>query len=175
MPKTLEEKLREKGWSEEEIQHALSIMHSDDGKGRRIMFVRKMNPILYWTALIVAIIGNFIISIALIPILLVLSNYQLYLVIAVLAVSFGAMFNLLIHTIEYVDPTHHIIAGIFIPSVALITIFIMVNIATKIGNVIQNPIHENPFIIGLFYVFFFMIPYSITKVIDIRRARKSIS
>lgn len=173
MPKSLEEKLKERGWTDEEIAHAISIMRSEDQKGRRVLIAKRMNPVLYWMSLIVAIIGNFVISIVLIPFLLVLSSYQLYIIIAVLALAFGAMFNLLTHTIEHVDPAHHVVAGIFIPALAIITVFVMVSVATRISSIVfRSPIHESPIIVSVFYVLFFMLPYLITKIIDVLRARK---
>ena len=45
MPKSLPEKLAEKGWSKEEIEKATQIMESPPEKGR-VIFTRKMNPIL---------------------------------------------------------------------------------------------------------------------------------
>ncbi|MEM4336942.1 MAG: hypothetical protein QXG86_02975 [Candidatus Woesearchaeota archaeon] len=162
MVKTLREKLLERGWKEEEIEHALSIIKPSESKSA--IFVQKMNPVLYWTALIISIIGNFLIAVALIPFLLVLSSAQLYFVIVILAISFGAMFNLLINTIESIDPAHHVIAGVFIPSLAVITIFVMVNVANKISFIFQSPIHQNPIIVSIVYVISFVIPYGYTKL-----------
>ena len=47
-----------------------------------------MSRVVYWTALLVSLIGNLVISAALIPFLIVLNSIQLYVVISVLALSF---------------------------------------------------------------------------------------
>jgi len=170
MPKSLREKLKERGWKEEEIEHALSIMKPQEA--RSAIFVNRMNPVLYWSSLVICIIGNFLIAVALIPFLLVLSTMQLYFVIIILAISFGAMFNLLINTIEALDPSHHVIAGVFIPALAVITIYVMVNVANRISFVLKSPIQQNPVIVSVAYVLAFIIPYAYTKFSDFLRQRK---
>jgi len=172
MPRSLRDKLREKGWKEDEIEHALSIMKPSEAKSG--ILVQRMNPALYWSALVISIIGNFLIAVALIPFLLVLSSTQLYFVIIVLAISFGAMFNLLINTIEALDPSHHIIAGVFIPALAIITIFVMVNVANRLSFVLQNPIHQNPILVSVAYVVAFIIPYAYTKLTEFMSQRKTL-
>lgn len=151
--------LREKGWSEEDIQKAVSIIEqhaSIDKSGTKHYF----NRVIYWFALLVAIIGNMMISVILIPFLLVLQSYQLYLVVMTLAISFGFLFNLLITDIEHVDQKHHIIAGIFIPALAIINVFVM----TRISNMmiaaaqLQNVSH-NPLLMSAAYVIAFISPY----------------
>lgn len=164
MPKSFEERMREKGWSDEEIKHALEIMYSEEKRGKTIIYKREMNPLLYWLSLIIAIVGNFFISIILIPFLLVLSSFQLYFVIAILALTFGTIFNFLLNTIEHIEPTHHIIAWAFIPAIAVITVFVMVNVANKLSYVFQSPIHQNPVLVSIIYVIAFILPYGITKL-----------
>lgn len=167
---TLREKLREKGWKEEEIEHALSIMKPSESTNKSVLAARSMNPLLYWLTLIISIIGNFLIAVAIIPFLIVLSDIQLFFVMAILAISFGAMFNFLISTMEHLDPQHHVVAGVFIPALAAITIFIMVNVANRLSTLFQSPIIHNPIWVSLIYVLFFSAPYFTIKVLDrIRR------
>lgn len=174
MPKSFEERMREKGWTEEEIKHAMEIMYSEDKKGRPIILQKNMNPILYWLSLIIAIIGNLFISVILIPFLIVLSSYHLYFVIAVLAVTFGTIFNFLINAIEHIEPAHHIIAWAFIPAIAVINIFIIVNVANELGSVFQSPIHQNPVLVSIIYVAAFMLPFGVTKLFEYIRKPKSL-
>jgi hypothetical protein len=163
--KTLREKLLEKGWKEEEIEHALSVMGSAEAK---ILppSVKSVNPLLYWLTLIISIIGNFLIAVAIIPFVIVLSDIQLYFVMALLAVSFGAMFNFLINTMEHLDPSHHVVAGVFIPALAAITVFVMVNVANRLSAFFKSPIIHNPVWVAVFYVVFFSAPYFIAKIAE---------
>ncbi len=173
MPKSLQEKLAEKGWTKEEIEKATKIIESPDEEGR-VVFTRKMNPILYWMTLIIAIVGNMLISVILIPFLLaVKSAIALYFIIALLGISFGFLFNVLLTDIEHIDPRHHVIAGIFIPAIALINIFIVVNITNTIEQVIfKTTIQENSIVIGIIYVAAFIGPYAFTKITDMLETRK---
>lgn len=176
MPKSLQEKLSEKGWSKEEIEKATSIMEASPEKGR-VMFTRQMNPILYWMTLIVAIIGNLIISVVLIPFLIAVESViALYSIIALLGLAFGFLFNVLLTDIEHIDPKHHVIAGIFIPAIALINIFIVVNITNTIDQIIFGTnIHGNVFVIGFVYVMAFMGPYMAAKFSDVLETRKKLA
>jgi hypothetical protein len=62
------------------------------------------------------------------------------------------MFNFLINTMEHLDPSHHVIAGVFIPALAAITIFVMVNVANRLSKFFQSPIIHNPVWVALIYV-----------------------
>jgi hypothetical protein len=166
--KTLRQKLREKGWKEEEIEHALDVMGSGEARTPSAP-QRGSSPVLYWLTLLISIIGNFLIAVAIIPFLIVLSDAQLYFVMAVLALSFGAMFNFLINTMEHLDPSHHVVAGVFIPALAAITVFVMVNVSNRLSEFFQSPIIHNPVWVALLYVLFFSAPYFIVKFLKYAR------
>ncbi|MBI4149116.1 hypothetical protein HY491_01590 [Candidatus Woesearchaeota archaeon] len=129
-----------------------------------------LNRIVYWTALLVAIVGNVIISAALIPFLIVLRDFPLTLVIFTLGLTFGMLFNQLIQDIEFVDRSHHIIAGIFIPGLAVVNIFIMTRLANQFIALfqVQNTPHS-PLIISVNYLVAFVLPLFIRVVL---RAKK---
>jgi len=165
--KTLREKLAEKGWKDAEIEHALSIMKPSES--RTVLVQPSANPLLYWLTLIISIIGNFLIAVAIIPFLIVLSDLQLYIVIGLIAISFGAMFNFLINTMEHLDPSHHVIAGVFIPALAAITIFVMVNVANRLSKFFQSPIIHNPVWVAVIYVAIFSAPYFANKLANFYR------
>ncbi|MFC1727872.1 hypothetical protein ACFLZ7_00200 [Nanoarchaeota archaeon] len=175
MAKSLQQKLTEKGWSKEEIEKATQIMESPPEKGRAI-FTKRMNPLLYWMTLIVAIVGNMVISVVLIPFLIaVQSIIALYSIIALLGLAFGFLFSVLLTDIEHIDPKHHVIAGIFIPILALINIFIIVNITNTIDKVIFGAqIQGNAIIISGIYVLAFIGPYMFNKLSDIIETKKRV-
>lgn len=173
MPKTLRQKLEEKNWTKEEIDKALGILYSKEKQEKHMIFPKFMSPVVYWVALIVAIIGNLMISIVLIPFLLVLTHLQLYIVIIVLGASFGAFFNLIIRDIEHVDYHHHIIAGVFIPTLAVINIYIIVTLANRIGTeLIKTNITQNAVYVSVVYVIAFIMPYLFYKIPDLRQERR---
>lgn len=159
--------LRKKGWSEEEIEKTARIMQRFEAASENRH--KKLNVILYWSVLFIAIIGNFILSVVLIPFMLVLSNYQLYFIIMIIAVAFGLLFNLIIRDIEYLDRKHHVIAGIFIPTIAIINVSIMVNVSNNLMRLSKiNNVPQNPIAISIIYVVFFVLPYMIYNLLEIK-------
>jgi len=105
--------------------------------------------------------------------MLVLSSYQLYFIILIIGVAFGLLFNLIIRDIENLDRKHHVIAGIFIPAIAIISVSIMVNVSNYLMELskIDNAPH-NPIAISIIYVVFFIMPYLIYKLIEMNDRRK---
>ena len=128
------------------------------------------NVVAYYTVLIVAIMGNIFLSLVFIPFLVFLTEMFLYIVIAVLALMFGLLFNLLVRGIEGIKRKHYLIGEIFIPAIALINVFIMVNLANSIIEKFQvaNATHS-AVLVAIVYVFFFSLPYIIFEFLKERR------
>ena len=70
------QKLKQKGWSEKDIMRTEEIINARH-KFDKSRTVVHMSRIIYWTALLVIVIGNFVISMVLIPFLLVLNKFSL--------------------------------------------------------------------------------------------------
>jgi len=98
--------------------------------------------------------------------LLTLNSFSLYFIIATIALTFGLLFNLIVNDIENIDPKHHILAGIFIPAIALINIYIITILTNdvQIAIKIQNP--HSPILVSVTYVLAFMIPYIVSSYIE---------
>jgi hypothetical protein len=160
----LRKTLEEKGWETEDIERAINIMESDtDHKAGTRSDVGK---ILYWMALILVIIGNLLLSVVLVPFLLVLSSWLLYVMVGCVALVWGLLFSIIINDIEELDVQHHIIAGIFIPFIAIFNVYMMVNLSNSVKKILQiSQIQQSPWLVGIVYVAFFMLPYFFTKVV----------
>ncbi len=167
MPEPIEQRLAEKGWSKDEILKASAILHGKEDPGK-IYFQKQMNPVVYWLTLIVSIVANMVVSVVLIPFLLAVKEVlTLYSIVALLAVAFGFFFNLLLTDIENVDPRHHVIASVFIPALAVINIFIVINITSALDTVFfGEAFAHNSIAVAVIYVVAFIAPYFITRVID---------
>ena len=160
--KQLKESLLEKGWKKEEVEKALKTMYTEEPKKKE--FPEHANKILYWSTLILAIIGNFIISLVLVPFLLVMPSIALYFIIAIIGLTFGSLFNMLVRDLEAIDPRHHVIAGVFLPSFSLINIITVVNFANKFNSALNiSPFFQNPIIVSAVYVICFMLPYLVDQ------------
>jgi len=162
MPKTLHEKLREKGWSEEEIAKTVSMMQSPEKLEKHMPAQRRMSLNLYWMLLILLAVINFFVSVALIPFLLVLKVGQLEIIMAVVGIAFGMLFNLLIWDIEHIETKHHLLAALFLPALAIISITLIVFASNRLATEIKGGMQQNPIIIAGIYVFAFLLPYLIS-------------
>ena len=170
MSDRLADALRERGWNEEDIRYATGVIRERDHYDKSKSY-ETSNSIVYWIALLVTIVGNIILSLVLMPFILLIDTWQLYIVIGILAISFGAFFNILITDIDTLETKHHIIAGVLIPGMALLTMFLMMQAVKLVergfGLDIANK--NNPILIGVFYMICFMIPYFVAKGIQAKK------
>ena len=167
MPKSLRQKLLEKGWDEAEVDRSLSILNSDGPETKNSnQGVFLSRPIIYWSALFLAILGNLVVGVVFIPFLMVLKTLQLYVIMGSMGLIFGAMFHILLKDIEHADSKHRVVAGVFIPAIALITVYVMATLANTFNVLLKNPLRHSPFGIGAVYVIAFTIPYAYDKLKD---------
>src|SRR3989338_6464051 len=161
----LRERLIEKGRSEEEIEKALSIMHSEEKIKKHIKFKQQINPLIYWSVLLVAIIVNLLASVVLIPFLITVKDlFILFFMIGIIGLVFGLFFNLLLRELETLDYKHHIVAWVFIPLFALLNIYIVTSIANQLDRILNLPIQQDPLFVGFIYVAAFILPYASVSI-----------
>jgi len=162
MVESLREKLEKKGWSKQEIDKTLNILEKADKDKRPALLA--LDKLVYWVALLLAIGGNFVISVVLIPIMLTMPPGALYLTITVLAIAFGMLFNLILVDVGELKKDRAVVAGVFIPAIAIINIYVVVNIANYISKSFELELIQNPFIVSFIYVVSFSLPYIIQKI-----------
>ncbi|MBI2545648.1 hypothetical protein HYV81_00530 [Candidatus Woesearchaeota archaeon] len=159
-------KLEQRGWNTEEIAHVSHILHDDDKKSNKVRF---LDAVMYWAALMVAIFGNMIISIVLIPFLLALRDLLLYTIIVTLGVAFGVLFDLLIRDMDTLGRHHYIIAGLFIPSLAIINVVYMANFANSLTVSLALKNLHSPLLVGAVYTISFIMPYLFSHIMESRK------
>ncbi|PLW80621.1 hypothetical protein C0585_01735 [Candidatus Woesearchaeota archaeon] len=160
MKKDLHKKLKDKGWTEEEIEHALEKML----KSKKSPLILLLDKVAYWVALFILIFGNFLISVFLIPFLVITKGFVLYFILFVFAFIFGLLYDLLIRDIDKLDMDHKIMAGIFIPALALINIYIIVGVSNHVIEIFDQGSYNNPLSISFVYVVSFIIPYIYSEI-----------
>ena len=170
MHKNAASKLIQKGWSKAELNRAADIIaHAEESKSASMQFVEKL---AFWVTLLVAILGNLIISVVMVPFLLLLSGAGLYFTVLIIGFTFGILFNVIIHYIEDLGEGQHIIAGAFIPALALINIYIITHFSNKLEVLLmlQTPAHS-PFAVSITYVIAFILPYLLKHFRHIKEHR----
>jgi len=105
---------------------------------------------------VIALAGNVAVAAFLLPVVAFLPGVITYVVIAIVAVSFGSLFTAIIRDIEKATRKHHILAAILLPLVGIITFIIMVNIAHTGG---LSVVDHSSLGITLTYIGFYLAPY----------------
>lgn len=159
-----------KGWGRAEVRRAADILaHAEALKSPSMKFLEQA---AFWTALLIAIIGNFVISVVLVPFLLLLHGVGLYATVFIVGITFGLLFNVLIRYIENLGQGQHIIAGAFIPALALINIYIITRLSNSLEILLQltTPPHS-PAAVSVTYVAAFVLPYLYQHLEHVRKKR----
>lgn len=146
--------LQKKGWNEREIARAerfVNVPRPHDTHFSKIVF---------WSALIVIIFANFMVSLVLIPFLLVFHDALLYSIIVLLAGMIGFLYKHLITDIGHLEQKHHIWASIIIPLIAAVNMIIVVLIANDFITQLETTSDlQNPWLIAAVFSLVLIIPY----------------
>lgn len=155
----IETNLKKKGWNDQEITHAQSIL--DHRKGHEKHF----SQIILWSAMIVVLFGNLMVTLILVPFLPLFSLPSALIVTIILATTMGFLYNFLINDIGHLEKKHHIAAGIIVPLLALGNMFLVVLISNTFdsGKLIANT--HSPWILGIVFGVMFILPYLGRKLI----------
>lgn len=122
-------------------------------------WIRHIDGALYWVLLLLAIVGNFIVSVVLVPFLIVMKGTALYFSLFFVGASFGWIFSFILHGIDQLRTGQHLIASVFIPALAVINVGIFAVLSNKLIILLKlaTPPH-NPFVVGAVYVLGYVLP-----------------
>ena len=161
--------LQEKGWNDQEIIKAEAALDKEE---HHDVFFSK---IVFWSALVLIVFANLAVSLILIPFIIVLNAWVLYAIIVVLAGMLGFIYNFLITDIGHLGKKHHILAGIFVPLLALSNMIIMVLYSNRfIADLEVNNVVHNPWLLSIIFVIAFILPYILDRVINKFKKKKAI-
>jgi hypothetical protein len=156
-------KLLKKRWSPHDINKTIRIINI--AKASKHKHIKQLDSLVFLVALVIAIITNFVISIVLIPLLLALRGFVLYIIIITLGTSFGFFFEIIIRDIENLEKKHHLIITSIIPILTIINLFIMSIVANRIELFLHlDNTSYNAFIVALVYSASFMSPYTYHQI-----------
>lgn len=153
--------LENKGWQPHHIERAVAVLQSSASV--KPEGVRMLDALIYWIALALAILGNFSLSIALIPVLLAFNDIALFVSTAIAAVLFGTVLDFILKEIEHLRKSHLIIPELFIPTIALINVYIITNLSNDVAVLLKLPTTHNPVTVSLIYMFCFIIPHFVLQ------------
>jgi len=159
--RNIRENLEKKHWSKEEIDQAMkAFAKADKDPYRHPVF----NQIMYFVALFLSLVGNFAVTVILIPFIVLAEPLFLYPGLFFIALSFGGLFDLIVYDIEKIQEAPRFKQGLFLFAIALINIYIITQLSSYFGNLIGiiKPLSV-PIITSIVYVIGFMVPYVYTR------------
>jgi hypothetical protein len=157
--------IKKREWPEEDKRKALSLLKKDSTTKEN-----NRQDLIHWIFLFIMIIANLLISIVLIPILLVLQGIFLYLIVFIIGLTFGFLFNILLIEIQSHEKDKKIVAGLLIPALAAINVYYIVSFSNFLiphFNLKTTP--HSSIIVGVLYAIGFLIPYYIYKLVFLRK------
>ncbi len=158
MSEKLKKIILKKPWGLEEKERTINIIQRANEKKSKFILV--LDKFVYFFVLFTAIAGNFIVSVVLVPFLLIMGGFYLYMTLFFIGLAFGALFNVIINYLEKLESRHHIIAGFFIPVLALINMYIITNLSNHLVTLMQlRTLLHNPVIVSITYIVGFIVPY----------------
>ncbi len=158
MPQRKKE-LLQKGWREEELRKAERIL---DSASKHDVFFSK---IVFWSAMLVIVFANLLVSLLLIPFLIALNSAVLYAIVALLGATIGFLYNFLITDIGLLEKKHHRTASVIVPLIGVANVVVMVLVSNKFIESLKlnNPPH-NPWFIALVFCAAFILPYVVDQL-----------
>ncbi len=151
-------KLKQKGWSEEEIKHAERELE------KVTAYDVHFSKIVFWSALVVIIFGNMLVSFILIPFLIVLNQTFLFFITIVLGLLIGFVYNFLVTDIGHLRKKHHVAASIIIPLLAIANIIGVALAAESLTKNVTVQHQHNPWIVGVIFAVAFVLPYIVDRI-----------
>lgn len=154
-------KLREKGWSDEELEYALHILSQSQDKKTRIHKI--IDKIIPWFLFTTIFIGNLLIIFTTVPLLVFMPNLVLYGILSMLGFCFGFLFEIVIRDLKHILLIHHrFVMHILLPFIAIVGGGIVLYISNSIIPHLAV-FNRHPFVLAGVYIFSFILPFILAK------------
>jgi len=150
----LVEQMRKKGWSEDELRYAHTVM----GKTPKTNSHRFIDSVLPWIIFSLFVIGNIVTVLLVAPTLVLFPNPGIYALLLLLGVLFGLLFKIILSDIDHLfTGHHHFFTYILIPYIALIGGFLIFSfVDAQYSNLFF--VDRDPLVFGIVYAIAFIIP-----------------
>ncbi|MFH1849866.1 MAG: hypothetical protein ABH879_06820 [archaeon] len=164
MHKETKKRMKDRSWSKEEIEHTDRLMTSPRLKEKHSHYRESSQRIIYWIAVYIMIIGNFMVAVALMPFLILLSGISAYAVVFSMGLIIGLIFNVLIQDLEHLHTRHKILGSLLVPILAILNIIIIVQATNRISDTLSILIHNSAVLLSVVYAAAFIIPYIYSQI-----------
>ncbi|MGM5480925.1 MAG: hypothetical protein ACQESE_00795 [Nanobdellota archaeon] len=163
-------KLKEKGWSDEEIEHAKEVF--EKAEENKHPHMKALERGTYWMLLIIIIGGAIGGAYLMEPLLIAMNKIQAIASILILGGLFGSLASVLVKDIEHAQVHHHIIISAVIPVSSIITSIIITHNVRTLKDIFTTIANHNPYILGVSFAIAALIPYSIFTIQEHKRSQQ---
>ncbi|MFP4645102.1 MAG: hypothetical protein ACLFNB_00465 [Candidatus Woesearchaeota archaeon] len=162
-------KLKEKGWSDEEIEHAKSVLRKAEENKHPHM--RALEKATYWMLLIIIIGGAIAGAFLMEPLLIALNKTQAIIGFSIIGLMYGSLASVLVKDIEHTQVHHHVIISALIPISAIITSLIITRNVSNLKEIFTQMAHHNPYLLGAVFSIAALTPYIIFTIKEHKRKK----
>ena len=163
--------IEKKRWDETEIKRAARIILK--AEKNKTLFIKILDEIVHWILVLIIIIGNIIIGSFIVFASNLLNTPYFYLVIILIAVSFGLLIEIPLRDIEKLDKNKHFISRIMLPLLAIINIYFLIGIQKTISSFSEINFEFNAVTAGIVYGIFLLLPHVINSIL--RKMKKRVA
>jgi hypothetical protein len=146
-------------WEQKPVEHILA-----EAAFRKPTWVQVFDTAVYWIVLLSTILGNFVLSVILVPLLLTFTGVWLAIILVILGLLFGVLMHIIIKEIQHLKKSHYFVFEIFIPVLALINIYIITRLSNLLAPRMGITIQHNPWLVSVLYVMAFSLPHIISRM-----------
>ncbi|MDO8480662.1 MAG: hypothetical protein Q7S65_02475 [Nanoarchaeota archaeon] len=142
-------------WDTKEVEKAAKIFAAAEKKKSVTLLL--LDETVHWLLLLVALLGNFIISGFLVLAGDLMGEF-FYLVAFVLGTAFGLLVEMPLRDLEKLDKHKHFLSRVLLPLLALVNIYLIVGMK-RVAEATLGPLSFNGLMVGIVYGVAFLVPH----------------
>jgi len=150
-----------KGWSDEEIEHALLVFGEHSEKHHILPPI--IDPVVYWVVIVAIVASNIAAFFFMLPMVVIFDNIFSYFLVFILGLSIGLAFEVVINDFTHLEKHHQFFFSAIIPLVSVLIFLSLMYYLQRQFSVMDNPF-RHPLYFSLSYAISFMLPYYIRKI-----------
>lgn len=149
-------KMKKKGWSEDEIEHARIVFSEHELKHH--VYAPIWDIAIHWFLFLVIIIANVFAFVFMLPMIIVADSIYTYLILGVLGLGMGLVFEIVINDMSHLQKHHHFFVALLVPLLSIcFMLIVMYSIQQRVDFIIDSFRHSLQ--ISVTYAVCFMLPY----------------
>ena len=144
--------LERKGWTAQETEHAKKVQQHASTLKKQHHYL--LDETSYWVILIIAMFSTIAIATWVIPLLVLANTVTLYLILGIIGLGFGGLYNHTLKDLEHLNKHHHILYILIVPISSTISFLTMVRQTNALGVATHNGL-----IAGIVFGLLLLAPY----------------